>query len=610
MTSDLSSFVIAPRARPAEPAVRIDDTTLRDGEQTAGVVFSNHEKIRIAKLLDEVGVHQIEVGIPAMGGDEKKTIAEIVELGLDTSILAWNRAVVDDIRHSIDCGVDAVAISMSASDIHIEHKLAKSRQWVLDQIRECVAFAKDQDLYVSVNAEDASRADLEFLLRFGQAAKEEGADRLRFCDTLGILDPFDTFNVITFLKKEGGLDIEMHTHDDFGMATANALAGIKAGATYVNTTVNGLGERAGNAALEEVAMALKYLGKVDVGLHTSRFRELSEYVAAASARTIPAWKSIVGTNVFAHESGIHADGVIKNPLNYEAFAPEDVGLERQIVVGKHSGSRTIYRKFQEFGLELTQEDCDGVLELVRKTAVELKRALFDKELMYIYQDYLGHLGDAVPMGTGRGGGHRRRPRRSGSRSRNVNSHRRRALERGAAGAPLRAATLAEKLLAAHAGLDAVVARPDRRLRRGRRHRPGRHRAARDRADRGARDRQGEGARVRVLHRPRGAGAAQRAGQRAEDDQGLLRGVRRDAQRRRDGCVPPARGRELRQAGRPGDRRRLAHLHGRRPGGVRHGYGQHRRRRRHGHGQDLAARARDVPHRGRRRRSPAASRRRT
>src|SRR5450756_3114549 len=156
-------------------------------------------------------------------------------------------------------------------------------------------------------------------------------------------------------------------------------------------------KRQGNAALEEVVMALKYLGKVDMGLHTNRFRELSEYVAAASARTIPAWKSIVGVDVFAHESGIHADGVIKNPLNYEAFAPEDVGLERQIVVGKHSGSRTIYRKFQEFGLELTQADCDGVLALVRKTAVELKRALFDKELMYIYQDYLARLGDAVPI---------------------------------------------------------------------------------------------------------------------------------------------------------------------------------------------------------------------
>ena len=357
-------------------------------------MFTNHEKVRIAKLLDEVGVHQIEVGIPAMGGDEKETITQIVDLGLKTSVLAWNRAVVDDIQHSLDCGVDAVAISMSASDIHIEHKLQKSRQWVLDQIRECVAFAKEHGVYVSVNAEDASRADLEFLLRFGQAAKEEGADRLRFCDTLGILDPFDTYNVISFLTKQG-LEIEMHTHDDFGMATANAMAGIKAGATYVNTTVNGLGERAGNAALEEVVMALKYIGHVELGLHTSRFRELCEYVAAASARTIPAWKSIVGTNVFAHESGIHADGVIKNPLNYEAFSPEDVGLERQIVVGKHSGSRTIYRKFQEFGIELSKQDCEALLAMVRKTAIELKRALFDKELMYIYTDYVSRLGEEL-----------------------------------------------------------------------------------------------------------------------------------------------------------------------------------------------------------------------
>jgi homocitrate synthase NifV len=398
MVADLSSFVIE-EGTPDAPPVRIDDTTLRDGEQTAGVVFSNHEKIRIARLLDEVGVHQIEVGIPAMLGDEKETIKEIVDLDLDASILAWNRAVVVDIQHSLDCGVDAVAISMSASDIHIEHKLQKSRQWVLDQIRTCVEFAKKAGKYVSVNAEDASRSDLEFLLRFGEAAKDAGADRLRFCDTLGILDPFDTYNVISFLTK-GGLEIEMHTHDDFGMATANALAGIKAGATYVNTTVNGLGERAGNAALEEVVLALKYLGKVELGMQTSRFRELCEYVAAASARTIPAWKSIVGTNVFAHESGIHADGVIKNPLNYETFAPEDVGLERQIVIGKHSGSRTIYRKFQEFGIELQPEDADEILRMVRKTAVELKRALFSKELMYIYQDYMKKSGKAqVAVGT-------------------------------------------------------------------------------------------------------------------------------------------------------------------------------------------------------------------
>ncbi|MEK7817476.1 MAG: homocitrate synthase [Actinomycetota bacterium] len=383
----LHSFILEGAISDPDRKIKIDDTTLRDGEQTAGVVFANHEKVRIARLLDEVGVHQIEVGIPAMGGDEKKTIRHIAGLGLGASILAWNRAVIEDIKHSLDCNVDAVAISMSASDIHIEHKLKKSRTWVLDRIKEAVEFAKANGLYVSVNAEDASRANLEFLVRFAQAARECGADRLRFCDTVGILDPFDTYNVISFLRKNVDIELEMHTHNDFGMATANAIAGIKAGATYVNTTINGLGERAGNAALEEVVMALKYIAKVDLELKTERFRELSEYVAGASARTIPVWKPIVGSNVFAHESGIHADGVIKNPLNYEVFSPEEVGLARQLVIGKHSGSGAIRRKFEEFAIELDDDDCREILRLARKLAVELKRGLFEKELMYIYKDY-------------------------------------------------------------------------------------------------------------------------------------------------------------------------------------------------------------------------------
>lgn len=384
----LHSFILQGTDSHPEYEIKIDDTTLRDGEQTAGVVFANQEKVRIARLLDEVGVHQIEVGIPAMLGDEKKTIKHIAGLDLNASILAWNRAVLDDIQHSLDCGVNAVAISMSASDIHIEHKLKKSRTWVLDSIKTAVDFAKSKGVYVSVNAEDASRANLEFLIRFAQAAKECGADRLRFCDTVGILDPFDTYNVISFLRKKVDIELEMHTHNDFGLATANAIAGIKAGATYVNTTVNGLGERAGNAALEEVAMALKYISKVDLGLKTELFRELSEYVANASSRSIPVWKPIVGSNVFAHESGIHADGVIKNPLNYEVFTPEEVGLERQLVIGKHSGSKSIKIKFKEFLIELDDHDCQEILRMARKLAVELKRGLFEKELMYLYKDYL------------------------------------------------------------------------------------------------------------------------------------------------------------------------------------------------------------------------------
>jgi len=367
--------------------IYIDDTTLRDGEQTAGVVFANSEKIQIAKLLTEIGVSQIEAGIPAMGGDEKEAIKAIVDLGLGCSILGWNRAVISDVQHSLDCGVDAVAVSISASDIHIRNKLRKDRQWVLDSVKRSVDFAKDHGLYVSANAEDASRADLEFLIEFARTAKEHGADRLRYCDTVGMMDPFGTYEQVKMLIDEVGLPIEMHTHNDFGMATANALAGIRAGATYVNTTVNGLGERAGNAALEEVVMALKYLHGQDIGIDTTQLRELAEYVSQASGRFLPTWKAIVGDHIFTHESGIHADGVLKDPQNYEAFPPEAVGLTRQLIIGKHSGSAALLHKFREFNLELTRQEAAEILELARAMAVELKRPLFDKELVCIYQDY-------------------------------------------------------------------------------------------------------------------------------------------------------------------------------------------------------------------------------
>ncbi len=364
------------------------DTTLRDGEQTAGVVFSNREKLRIAKMLNNLGVHQIEAGIPVMGGDEKEVIKELVSYNLQASIMAWNRANIEDIKHSIDCGVDAVAISISTSDIHIAHKLRTSREWVLENMIKAVEFAKKEGFYISVNAEDASRSDMEFLIQFANRAQEAGADRLRFCDTIGVLEPFKTVEVISELIEKTGMPIEMHTHNDFGMATANALAGLKAGARFVGVTVNGLGERAGNAALEEVAMALKHLFGVNLGMKTKDFRNLCEYVARASGRQLYPSKPIVGTNTFAHESGIHADGVLKHPATYEVFSPEDVGLERQIVIGKHSGSRAIKMKFVEYGIDLSDEEAADILTAVRNVTVDLKRTLFDKELMYIYEDYL------------------------------------------------------------------------------------------------------------------------------------------------------------------------------------------------------------------------------
>ena len=368
--------------------VTIVDTTLRDGEQTAGVVFANEEKIVIAQMLSDLGVDQLEVGIPTMGGDEKKAIKEIVKRNLKSSIMAWNRAVIGDIEQSIDCGVDAVAISISVSDIHIEHKLKTSREWVLESMVKSVEYAKKNGLYVSVNGEDASRADKDFLVEYINAAKQAGADRFRYCDTVGIMEPFKIRDDIKYIYDKTNFDIEMHTHDDFGMATANAVAGIKGGASHVGVTVNGLGERAGNAALEEVIMALMLVYGYDgKEINTQMFREVSQYVSRASGRELPIWKAIVGTNMFAHESGIHADGAIKDPKNYEAFDPDIVGLERQIVIGKHSGRASIINKFREYNRELTGDEAKGILELVRATSVRLKRTLFDKEVVQLYKEY-------------------------------------------------------------------------------------------------------------------------------------------------------------------------------------------------------------------------------
>lgn len=371
------------RARIAGP-VYLDDTTLRDGEQTAGVVFANEEKIHIARMLAQVGVHQIEVGIPAMGGDEKEAIKEIVRLELPASILAWNRAVVEDVKHSLDCGVDAVALSISSSDIHIEHKLRRDRQWVLDSVRRATEFAKGHGLYVSVNAEDASRADPAFLVEFARAAKEAGADRLRFCDTVGILDPFETYRRVKVLIEEVDIPIEMHTHNDFGMATANAIAGLKAGATYVNTTVNGLGERAGNASLEELVMALQYCEGINLGVRTSLFRELSEYVALASGRPLPAWKPVVGSSLFVYESEGRVSGVVRDPSTYEIFLPGEVGLSRRFNVGKYSGPSVLRQKLREYGHHPSEEEVRELVPILRAKSIALKRSLFDREVVEEY----------------------------------------------------------------------------------------------------------------------------------------------------------------------------------------------------------------------------------
>lgn len=367
-----------------QPEIIIDDTTLRDGEQTAGVVFSLDEKIRIARMLDEIGVGELECGIPAMGKEEQNSVKALVDLGLNARLITWNRAVPADIQASIDSGVQAVDISLSVSDIHIQHKLRKDRDWVREQLKVALGFAKQNNLYVSVGGEDSSRADLDFLVELMQTAKSLGADRFRFCDTLGILDPFTTYDKVGYLAERVDLDLEVHTHNDLGMATANAIAGIRAGARFVNTTVNGLGERAGNAALEEVVMALKHACNIELPIETSRFVQLSKLVSQASCRPVPEWKAIVGEKVFSHESGLHADGVIKYPGNYEGYDPAEVGLNRHMVIGKHSGRKGLQDRLRGLGIDLDPLEADFLLARVRSIAQESKSPLSDKDLVQLY----------------------------------------------------------------------------------------------------------------------------------------------------------------------------------------------------------------------------------
>ncbi|MEB3279785.1 MAG: homocitrate synthase [Lyngbya sp.] len=361
--------------------ISINDTTLRDGEQAAGVAFTVEEKVALASFMDAIGVQELEVGIPAMGSEEARAISAIVNLDLRTSLIGWNRAVRSDIEASIACGLQRVHISIPVSEIQIAAKFQGNCQAVLQRLQDAVKFAVDRGLYVAVGGEDSSRASETFLLDVALSAEEWGASRFRFCDTVGILDPMKTSQKVANLVRWLSIPVEMHTHNDFGLATANALAGLQAGATSVNTTVNGLGERAGNAALEEVVMALKQMYGINLGIETRRLRELSRFVAQASGCPVPPWKAIVGENAFAHEAGIHAHGILKNPNTYEPFAPEEVGWERRLVVGKHSGRHLVSSVLQQNGITLTSEETATVLEAVRNLSVQFKRSLTVEELL-------------------------------------------------------------------------------------------------------------------------------------------------------------------------------------------------------------------------------------
>ncbi len=346
--------------------ITVYDTTLRDGEQTPGVCLRTPEKLKIARKLDELGLHQIEAGFPVVSKEENRSVKAIVGENLDAEILVLSRTKKEDIDMALDCDVDGIITFLGTSSLHLKHKLKFSQEDALNICMNSIEHAKDHDLFVAFSAEDATRTDLDFLKKIYSRAELYGADRVHIADTVGAISPQGMDYLVKELKKDINIEIALHCHNDFGMALSNCISGLLAGATAISTTVNGIGERAGNTSLEELVMTLLLIYGVDLDFNIKKFYELSQLVEELTNMKVPDNKPIVGRNVFRHESGIHVDAVLEEPLTYEPFVPELIGHQRQIVLGKHSGCRAVKAKLGEYGIDVTRDELCKIVEMVKE----------------------------------------------------------------------------------------------------------------------------------------------------------------------------------------------------------------------------------------------------
>jgi methanogen homocitrate synthase len=383
----VSPFNVATKVSLPEKIV-IYDSTLRDGEQMPGVHFTLAQKVAIARKLDEIGVHQIEAGYPAVSDQEKKSVKAIAELGLSAEIICLARTVQADIDAAADSDVDMVLLFVATSELHMRYKLKMSRDEVLRRAISSLEYAHARGLKASLSTEDSTRSDIEFLLDIYREGEKAGAVRLGITDTLGCASPEAISYLVRKVREKTKVPLSVHLHNDFGLAVVNSIAALNSGAEAISTTVGGIGERAGNVSLEQFVMALKHLYKRDVGIRTEGLTDLTKLVFEAANLPLPPNQPWVGSNAFSHESGIHVAAVLNCPMTYECIDPEQVGNRRHLILGKHSGTALVKSRLEEKAVKASQDQICDIVRAIKKAGEDHGR-VSDDEFWGIVEAVLG-----------------------------------------------------------------------------------------------------------------------------------------------------------------------------------------------------------------------------